>query len=336
MTGVYMKNLSLIDTHCDTAFELYHKKQGINENDCHVDLKKAEKYENYTQFFAVWANKRRTDDECFEDFIRISDNLFDEVKKHNDKVALVRSFDEMEKAWQSGKRAAFLAVEDARILGGRIDRLDELKARGVRYLTLLWGGETCIGSSHDACGGLTDFGREVVKKCFEYGIVPDVSHANEQVTDEVCELAYEYKKPFIASHSDCYEVFPHTRNLRKKHLDAIIELGGTVGINLCPWHIKKMLISGTPNADFSNMNELVFDKCTVEDIMRHIDGYLELGARDVLGMGCDLDGTGLPEGFTGVHDIESIADEMAKRGYSDELIDKIFWKNNYEFIKRNF
>lgn len=328
--------LSLIDTHCDTAFELYHKSEGLEKNSCHVSLDDAAKYENYTQFFAVWANRKRSDDECFEDFIKISDNLFSEVEKNSDKIALVRSFDQMISAWDQGKRAAFLAVEDARILGGQIERLDELNDRGVKYLTLLWGGETCIGASHDVLGGLTDFGKAVVRRCFELGIVPDVSHSNEQVTDEVCELAYEYKKPFIASHSDCYGVFPHTRNLRDRHINAIIELGGTVGINLCPWHIKNMILSGTLNADHSNKDELVYDKCTVDDVMRHIDGYLERGAENILGLGCDLDGTDLPEGFGGVGDIAKLAEAMSSRGYSDEMIEKIFWKNNFEFIKRNF
>lgn len=327
--------LSLIDTHCDTAFELYHKKQSLYENDCHVSLAKAEKYENYAHFFAIWANKRRTDDQCYEDFLAISDNLFDEIEKNSDKVTQVRNFNEMEAAWQNGKRAIFLAVEDARILGGRIERLDELRVRGVKYLTLLWGGETCIGASHDVEGGLTDFGRSVVEKCFEYGIIPDISHANERVTDEICKIAKSYGKPFMASHSNCYSVFNHTRNLRDKHLQTLIELGGTVGLNLCPWHVKNMLLSGKPKADHSNMDELVFDKCTVDDLMRHVEGFLERGAENNLGLGCDLDGTDLPEGFSGIHDLEKIAEEMAKRNYSDNLIEKIFWKNNFEFIKNN-
>ena len=192
-----MKKLSLIDTHCDTAFELYHRGQDIVKNNCHISLDGAESYENYAQFFAVWADKRKDDDECFEDFLKISDNLKIEAEKHADKIALVKAFAEMQDAWEGGRRAAFLAVEDARILGGRLERLDILRERGVKYLTLLWGGKTCIGSSHDAEGGLTDFGFEVVKKCFEYGILPDVSHANEQVTDEVAELALQYNKPFI-------------------------------------------------------------------------------------------------------------------------------------------
>ena len=77
-------------------------------------------------------------------------------------------------------------------------------------------------------------------------------------------------------------------------------------------------------------------KCTVDDVIRHIDGYLERGAENILGLGCDLDGTDLPEGFGGVGDLERIAEAMTERGYSDELIEKIFWKNNFEFIKRNF
>ena len=328
--------LSLIDTHCDTAFELYHKKESIVKNTCHISLEKASGYDRYTQFFAVWANRKKSDDECYEDFLKISDNLNNEISINSDRIALVRSFDGMLEAWKDKKVAAFLAVEDARILGGKIERLDELHKRGVKYLTLMWGGNTCIGASHDTEGGLTDFGKEVVRRCFELGILPDISHANEKSTDDVIELAYEYKKPFIASHSDCYSLFYHTRNLRERHLRDLIALGGIVGLNLCPWHIKKMLISGTPKPDFSNVDELVFDKCTVDDVVAHVEKYMELGAQDVLGMGCDLDGTDLPDGFSGVNDLYKIADALLRLNYSEELIEKIFYKNFYEFLKNNF
>ncbi len=317
----FIMKLSLIDTHCDTAFELYHRGQDIVENSCHISLSAAEKYKNYTQFFAIWADRRRSDDECYSDFLSISDNLFSEIRQSSDRITLVRSFDEMEAAWSHGRRAAFLAVEDARILGGKIERLEELSRRGVKYLTLLWGGKTCIGSSHDAAGGLTDFGREVVKYCFSLGILPDVSHSNEQVTDEVAELAEEHSKPFIASHSNSFELFPHTRNLRKKHLDAIIKLGGIVGISLCPYHLRDMRDG---------------EKCTAEDVFAHIDSYMSLGAEDVLGLGCDLDGTSLPDGFSSVSDLYKIADICLSHGYTEQTVEKIFYKNYYEFIKTNF
>ena len=313
--------LSLIDTHCDTAFELFRRGEGICKNSCHVNLDAAQCYENYAQFFAVWADKRRSDDQCFEDFLKISDNLRSEVEACGDRIAFVRTFEDMESAFFMGKRAAFLAVEDARILAGKLDRLDELWRRDVKYLTLLWGGDTCIGASHDRVGGLTDFGRAVVLRCFELGIIPDVSHASERVTDEVCELALRYNKPFIASHSNCYEQFAHSRNLRARHLEVLMHLGGTVGLNLCPYHIK---------------NVTSCDECTLDDLLLHVEKYMELGATDALCMGCDLDGTDLPHGFSGVGDLYKIADGLARIGYSDALIEKIFYKNQYEFIKRNF
>ena len=316
-----MEKLSLIDTHCDTAFELYHRKEGLYSNSCHISLEKAEKYKNYTQFFAVWADKKKSDDECFSDFLKISDDLQKQIAENGDKIAFVRDLDGMETAWAQGKRAAFLAVEDARILGGDISRLHALSSRGVKYLTLMWGGKTCIGASHDAKGGLTDFGREVVYECFRSGILPDVSHSNEEVTDEVAEIALTLGKPFIASHSNSYELFPHTRNLRKKHLDAIIKLGGIVGVSLCPYHLRDMSDGAA---------------CTAQDVFAHIDSYMSQGAENVLGLGCDLDGTDLPEGFSSVGDLYKIADVCLKHGYGEETVEKIFYKNYYEFIKRNF
>ena len=313
--------LSLIDTHCDTALDLYTRGVSIKENDLHISLDKAEGYENYAQFFAIWADRRKNDDECFAEFLAASDNFIKEVENNSDRVVPVRNFDGMKAAWAQNKRAAFLAVEDARILGGEIERLGILHDKGVKYLTLMWGGKTCIGSSHDEDGGLTDFGKEVVSKCFEYGILPDVSHSNEQVTDEVAAMAFEANKPFIASHSNSYSLYPHTRNLRKKHLDAIIKLGGIVGVSLCPPHLCDVK---------------ALKKCTAEDVFAHIDSYMSLGAEDVLGLGCDLDGTGLPEGFDSIRDLYKIADTCLSHGYSEETVKKIFYKNYYSFIQRNF
>ncbi len=315
-----MGKLSLIDTHCDTASELYHRKQSIISNDCHISLNKAEIYENYAQFFAVWCDKRKNDDECFEDFLHISDYLQKEIAESSDRIALVTSYDEMRSAFGNVQRAAFLAVEDARLLGGDLSRLDVLSSRGVKYLTLMWGGHTCIGSSHDVEGGLTDFGRAVVKRCFELGIIPDLSHANEEVTEEVINMAYAYGIPVIASHSNCRSVYDHTRNLTDRHIKAIVDLGGIIGLNLCKFH----LCDAQKTA------------CTVDSLISHIEGFLSLGAASSLGLGCDMDGAPLPDGFSGVCDLYKIADELIRRGHTEDTVNNIFYNNFEAFIKRNF
>lgn len=313
-------NLSLFDTHCDTAYELYHRGVHLDSNEgCHISLDKAACYRRYAQYYAVWSNKRLDDEACWQDFLRISDNLRAELARMPNRAVQVTNAAELKTAVSAGKHAAILAVEDARLTAGKIERLDELKARGVKYLTLLWGGDTCVGGSHDTEHGLTDFGKALVRGCFERGLIPDVSHASEQSVDDLIPLAYEYGKPFIATHSNAYAVRGHSRNLRDRHFAAIRELHGIVGVSLCPPHLTDTSLR----------------PATAEDVFAHIDYYLSLGGEDMVGFGADWDGTDLPEGFSHVGDLMQVAEIMAAHNYSDTLIQKLFWQNFYDFAIKN-
>ena len=230
---------------------------------------------------------------------------------------LVTSPSELSMCIQNGRIPLILAVEDARILAGDISRLDVLYSSGVKLLTLNWYGETCIGGAHNTNIGLSDFGASVVTRCFELGIVPDISHCSFEGARMTLELAKQYCKPIVASHSDSHFVNPHTRNLRNEDFIDIIGLGGLVGINLCPSHLSS---NDNPN---------------ITDVIMHIEHYLSLGGENTLAMGCDLDGTDLPGGFSGIEDIYKIAEEMARINYSNELINKIMYKNAFKFFKIN-
>lgn len=312
--------LSLFDTHCDTAYELFHRNEALQDNTCHISLHNAKEYEKYVQLFAIWSNRRKDDETCWQDFLAVAENFDRLIAKENGAIARVRNHRDLQQALQNNQRAAVLAVEDARLLAGDIDRLQTLYDMGVRCMTLLWGGETCIGGSHDTQSGLTDFGKLVTKRCFELGIVPDISHASEQSTDDVIEIAQAYNKPFIATHSNSYSAYAHTRNLRDRHLKALMELGGTVGVSMCCIHLR----------DCSQKN------AAIEDVVRHIDRYMELGAQDHLCFGCDFDGTDLPQGISNVGDLYAVAEALSARGYSQELLDKIFWQNAYQFFQKQF
>ena len=309
--------LSLFDTHCDTAYEIYQRQEGLDENSCHISLKHAKEYEKYVQLFAIWSHRRFDDQTCWNNFFDIAANFDQQIERNKERICRVINARQLETALNKGLNAAILAVEDARLLAGDIDRLQVLYDHGVRCMTLLWGGPTCIGGSHDTDQGLTDFGKLVTKRCFEIGIVPDISHASEKSVDDVIEIAQAYGKPFIATHSNSYSVYPHTRNLRDRHLKALMELGGTVGISMCCIHLR----------DCSQQN------ASIDDIVRHINRYMELGAQNNLCFGCDFDGTDLPIGIEHVGDLEKIAERLSADGYSDEMIEKIFWKNSYNFFK---
>lgn len=312
--------LSLFDTHCDTASELLYKHQSIRENNCHIDLNKAAVYRSYAQFFAVWSKSRFDDQTAWTEYLKVAENFKDQVAKNADIMVIADSAKEITDAWNAGKRIAIPAIEDARLLCGDLSRLKTVRDMGVRYLTLLWSGDTIIGGSHNTQHGLTDFGRQVVNGCFDLGIVPDVSHSSEQVVDEVVEIAKARNKPFMASHSNAYAVHPHSRNLRDRHFEAIRDLGGIVGINLY--------------VDF--LTDTSVRPATLDDIVTHIDHFMELGGEDVIGIGGDLDGCDLPTELSHVGDLTKIADTLARHNYSEELIQKIFWKNFLTFVQKQF
>ena len=69
--------------------------------------------------------------------------------------------------------------------------------------------------------------------------------------------------------------------------------------------------------------------------MKHIEYYLSRGAGDHLALGCDLDGTDLPDGIEDVRDLMKIIEPLSRDGVSDEQIEKIFWRNAYEFAVKN-
>lgn len=308
--------MKLFDLHCDTPYELPATGQSLYDNDLHISLKKASKYENYGQIAAVWSSKRLGDEEAYKKFWDISDNFFKELSKNERSAMLCKSGEDIKKAWSEQKSAFVLSVEDARLLCGDISRLDLLFERGVRVLTLLWGDETIIGGSHNTTAGLTDFGKQVTRRCFEIGIIPDVSHASERSADDVTEIAAEYGRPFIASHSCAYSVYDHTRNLRDHHIEAIKATGGIIGQSLCPSHLQN------GGAD-------------IEAVVRHIEYYLSAGAGDNLALGGDLDGTSLPSGMNDLRDMDKLIDLLQRDGISNDEIEKIFWRNAYDFAVKN-
>ena len=311
-----------IDLHCDTAYELYHQRQGLMTNTLAISLQVAECYPSYAQFFAVWSDSRLSDGQAYDDFIAIADHFKTLLTSPptNERACLVRTSADLRAAWEKGKHAAFLAVEDARLLQGKLERLETLAERGVAYLTLLWGGNTCIGGSHDTDNGLTDFGKAVVKGCFELGIVPDVSHASEQSAEDILLLAERYGRPVIATHSNYFSVYPHSRNLRDDHFRRICELGGVVGLNLCRHHLR----------DCTEQN------ATAQDALRHLDHALMLGGEHAVAIGGDLDGAALPDGISTVADVTSLAKTMQTHGYADTQIQDIFYRNAHRFIEKNF
>ena len=313
-----MSRLRFFDLHCDTITELYYGNKSFYENDLHISLKKIEEYERYGQIFAIFSHSSLSDEDGYLAFLKISDFFRRLTEQYSDQILPSQNYGDLSLAWKNGKAAAFLAVEDARILSGKIDRLKEIYKRGVRFLTLLWSGETCIGGSWNTSVGLTDFGKKAVLECFRLGIVPDVSHASLSSAEDIISIAEELQRPIIATHSDSYSVYPHGRNLSDQHFESIRRLGGLVGINLYKHHLSDDRA----------------DPADAETVFRHIEHYLSIGGEDIVSFGCDFDGAEFPDIFKDLTSVAILAEIMLRHNYSERLVHKIFSQNAEAFIRR--
>lgn len=307
--------IPLFDLHCDTPFELYLHGSALEENQHHVSLSGAMELPVYTQVMAIWSNRRQEDDAAFHSFHKIADYLMHELHRNSDRVTLVRDAKGLESA--ATQTRVFLAVEDARILAGRLDRLRVLHARGVRFLTLVWGEESCIGGAFDTEKGLTDFGKSVMEECFALGVIPDISHASEQTAEDAFSIAKRFEKPVVATHSCAYSVYPHPRNLRDGQFETVKRLGGIVGVSFCDIHVAEKKPVG------------------IADLLRHIEHYMSLGGEETVAIGTDFDGANMPDGINRPSDLLKVAEALARLNYTDTQIRKLFFENATRFVYQN-
>ncbi len=311
--------MKYFDLHCDTALAIAFKNHSLYSNSDHVSIEKARMFKKYVQSFAFFALKKLSDEEAFEAFNKMYDAVTKQAEEFSDDVVIVKNAEEYKLAEENGKMIILPAIEDARILAGNLARLDDIKKKGIWYLTLLWGGDTIIGGSHNTENGLTDFGNSVVRRCFELGIVPDISHASELSAEQTLEIASEVKKPIIASHSNSYTVYSHSRNLRDRHLNTLMELGGIVGISLCDAHIADKDPSTT----------------CIDDLVKHVEYYMSRGAQDALCIGADWDGTSLPCDMYDIRDAGNLYEKLLSINYNEDSLKKIFYENARRFYLNN-
>lgn len=306
--------MKLFDLHCDTAMVAYRHGQSIRQNDLHISLEKVAGYEKYVQLTAMFTYQQYSDEEGWEVFHRAREFLEKECRKNG--VPLLRTASDLEAFAASDAKTAFiLTVEDVRILNGKIERVKELFDCGVRVVTPLWGGETCIGGSHNTDKGLTEFGRAAVEEMLKVGIIPDLSHASFRSTDEILDLCEAAGKSPVATHMNSYAVRAHSRNLTDDRFLRLVKLGGAAGVSLCPPHLSD-------------------GPCTADDPVKHFLHYEKLAEGHSV-FGCDYDGTDVSDDLCGVDKLPLVAEKLREAGLSAGSVDDICWNTAYNFMKAN-
>ena len=292
-----------------------------------------------------------------------ADSLIDLVHRiandHPDKFEVAYSPNDGDRIFSQGKIALPMGMENGAPIEDDLNNVAYFHKRGIRYITLTHAKDNLIcDSSYDTTNtwdGLSPFGRQVVAEMNRVGIMVDISHVTDAVINQVLDMA---KAPVIASHSSCRKFTPGwQRNMGDPEIKRLKENGGVIQINYGSSFVTqasqdKRQANTDKIAAYAKKNRLeqgdeqlkVYAKKVSEDnpiyaditeVIDHIDHVVKLAGIDHVGIGSDYDGVGdsLPYGLKDVSSYPNLIYHLLKRGYSDEDIAKICYKNIWRVWK---
>jgi len=356
------------DTHNDVLLRAMEGEDiSVETRVGHSDLARLKKGGVDIQVFAVWVDPIAFEKKPFKRAKDMIDTLYSIARRNSDKIAVVRNSAELEKAIAEGKICAVIGVEGGHAIENSIEKLEELYKLGVRYLGLTWNNSTDWASSafdettnpdKVKITGLSEFGKKVVEKMNELGMIVDVSHLGEKAFWDVVKVT---KKPIIASHSSVYKLCPHYRNLKDEQIKAIAQTGGVVFVNFYAEYIdstfntKRKKLEEKYKAQFDSIRVLyehdqnayrrarrqLMQKIAEElrpplDVLiDHIDYIAKLVGVDHVGIGSDFDGISItPLEMDDVTFLPNITKKLLDRGYSTDDVKKILGGNFLRVFKQ--
>lgn len=310
----------LIDLHCDTILEchLSNGKRELRSSDLCVDIEKMKRAGTLAQVFALYVDLKWKDNPM-QNCMNLLDLFYNELEKNKDTISFAGSYEDIMNNKSEGKMSALLSIEEGGALNGSIANLRNFYRLGVRLITLLWNYPNQIGYPNfefkHKDEGLTEFGLEVVAEMNKLGMVIDVSHLSDQ---GFYDVAQHSKRPFVASHSNARACTMHERNLTDDMIKVLAEKGGVMGLNVESFFLNE----GKPTA-----------LSTVGDMVRHLKHIKNIGGIDVMAIGTDFDGTMHTSEIANIGEIEKLTDALKKSSFSEDEIEKIYYKNALRVIK---
>ena len=272
---------------------------------------------------------------------------------HPDKFEVAFSVADVNRIFGDGKIALPMGMENGAPILDDLNNVQYFYDRGIRYITLTHAKDNLIcDSSYDTTGtwnGLSPFGRKVVKEMNRVGIMVDISHVTDEVINQVMDMT---DVPVIASHSSCRYFTPGwERNMGDAEIKRLKDNGGVIQINYGSSFVtqvsqdkrkansEKIEAYAKENGLEENdetfiayakkVNEENPMYADITEVVDHIDRVVELAGIDHVGIGSDYDGVGdsLPYGLKDVTSYPNLIFHLLKRGYSENDIEKICYKN---------
>lgn len=311
----------------------------------HTDLARIAQGRLGAQFWSVYISANLTEQQAVQATLEQIDVMKRIIARHPDRLELVTTADGAERAMKAGRVASLIGMEGGHSIGSSLAVLRQMHALGARYMTLTHSKNTPWADSATdvpAHGGLTDFGKDVIREMNRLGMLVDLSHVSEDAMNDTLDLT---EVPVMFSHSGARAVNGHARNVPDGVLTRLKSNGGIVMVVGYPdflsekrrqWGASQAaekarlesLWRGNPQAVVAGMeawrsaNPEVL--ATVSDWADHIDHVRKVAGVDHIGIGGDYDGmeTG-PVGAEDAAGYPALFTELARRGYSRADLQKI-------------
>jgi membrane dipeptidase len=302
----------VIDGHTGSMFDLKNQIRSFGERSDtgHVDLPRLREGGVDCSFLSAFATDRNVPIRGVREGL-VSADIWHSLGDISG-VRLARKVADIEEARENQELAVMLNLEGGDLIEGSVGVLRMFYKLGVRMLTLAWNDRNLLadGVAYSMTrGGLTSLGVEVLKEAAELGILIDVSHLSEAGFWDVVD---ETEVPFVASHSNCYELFSHPRNLTNDQLRAVAGSGGLVAISCNPEYLAA---EG--------------ERPSVSTVADHIIHAVNIAGEEHVAIGTDFDsyqGEG-PQGLPHIGELPELTVELLKRGLPGRAIYSILGSN---------
>jgi membrane dipeptidase len=350
-----LRESPLIDGHNDLAYALRDRVGGLRTSTVDLrtrldgidtDIPRLREGGVGGQFWSVWVPADLPESEALPMALEQLDIVHRFVADHPDVFTLATTADEVEAAFRSGRIASLIGLEGGSMIASSMAALRHFHARGVRYMTLThwrttpWADAATDPPQH---GGLTAFGREVVREMNRLGILVDLSHVSPETMAAALDVA---EAPVIFSHSGARAVTEHARNVPDDILRRVPVNGGVVMAVFLSIFISNEVVAHrapaqaaedahllehpeTPVAEIVALRQAWLadhpaPRTTIGQIADHIDHLRDVAGIDHVGLGSDFDGGEiLSEGLEDVSGFPRLIGELLRRGYSDDDVRKI-------------
>ncbi|VAV98226.1 Microsomal dipeptidase [hydrothermal vent metagenome] len=242
-------------------------------------------------------------------------------------LRICKSTDDIRAAFNENRIAAIMHIEGAEGIDADLYNLDVLYAAGLRSLGPVWSRPTIFGTGvpfrfpadGNIGGGLTEVGKNLIRRCNALGIMVDLSHLNEAGFWDVARIS---NAPLVATHSNAHALCHHARNLTDPQLEAIAASDGMVGLNFATAFLRK---DGQMRPDVP-----------LSTMLAHLDHLIDKLGEDRVGFGSDFDGAMVPEAISDVAGLGKLRSSMINHGYSESLMRKLCNENWLRVLARTW